>query len=295
MSKARVNSSPDLHPGPTTISSQDDSSLEGVATNVRLLLKLLQDHQEASQRGYDERRTQRMTGMMSILDDVKTRIQKSQSSGKRREPELRRCFTDLKVNPVPSDKKKEPLLMDDKERLKRELNTSFAAQKRLGVMCATLGREKEIIARELTRKVQELNEIEELVDGLRAQNEKLSAKVRACAEQHNTVSCVGEVQVNAALQERNKLLSEQVLKSLETFKVFKRKLKEAQDEKAAMIAKMEEFREAAAASLEQIHRLKQHADDRDELPADIKEEIAALENSFTHVVVSKTRQKENDR
>lgn len=123
--------------------------------------------------------------MMTILDDVRTRLQKCQFSGKKVLPELRRCSTDLRATmsnpPSPRDlsskKINETLVLDEKEKLRKDLNASYAAQKRLGVMCASLGKEKDIIARELTRKVQELNEMEELVNDLKAQNERLSTKV----------------------------------------------------------------------------------------------------------------------
>ena len=155
---------------------------KGIATNVKLLLKLIQDHQEASNKGaLDDRKAQRFAGMMTILDDVRTRLQKCQFSGMKSVAELRRCNTDLRATmsnpPSPRDHNPKMLVLDEKEKLRKDLNTSHAAQKRLGVMCASLGKEKEIIARELTRKVQELNEMEELVNDLKAQNERLSSKV----------------------------------------------------------------------------------------------------------------------
>ena len=272
-----MKSSPDL-----CSDNRDDLSLEGVATNVKLLLKLIQDHQEASHRGHDERKSQRIAGMMTILDDVKTRIQNSRSSGK----ELRRCFTDLKRNP-PRDKK-EP--MDEKEKLRKELNTSFAAQKRLGVMCASLGKEKQIIARELTLKVQELSEMEELVGALKTQNERLSAKVQACAKEHskkrngggNGIADDQVQQANAALQERNSVLSEQLLNSLESYKSLKRKLKEVQEDNAGLREKMEEIRQEVQTGINLIKGFKQRsaAAHSDERPVDVREEIARLERVF---------------
>lgn len=64
--------------------------------------------------------------MMTILDNVKTRIQTCQSFGKKGEKaELRRCNTDLhRPTNVPRDHKKPTEQIDEKEKLRRELNAS---------------------------------------------------------------------------------------------------------------------------------------------------------------------------
>jgi len=176
--------------------------MEGITANVKLLLKLLNDHNEASQKGSDPRQVQRLAGMMSILEDAKARIQKSQISGKKRQAELRRCNTDLKPH-RPSDKGKtgEGPTLDEKEKLRRDLNMSFAAQKRLGVMCSSLGKEKQIIARELSRKVQELKGMEELLNDYKAQNEKLAEKVHAFRAKYFESECLIRVKLKEARQE----------------------------------------------------------------------------------------------
>lgn len=113
--------------------------------------------------------------MVKIIEDVKSRIEKCQTSEKKKE--FRRCNTDLRPN-IPIDvKKPDELVIDEKEKLRKELNASLAARKSLEVVCSSLGKEKEIIASELARKVQEMNDMEELINDLKVQNEKLSAKV----------------------------------------------------------------------------------------------------------------------
>ncbi|KAJ0963205.1 hypothetical protein J5N97_028327 [Dioscorea zingiberensis] len=82
MTKPRVHSFPDLFPLTAHPDRQDDSSLEGVTTNVKLLLKLLYDHCDISKED-DGRKPQRVAGMITILDDVKARIEKSQLANKR--------------------------------------------------------------------------------------------------------------------------------------------------------------------------------------------------------------------
>ncbi|XP_074272502.1 uncharacterized protein LOC141596291 [Silene latifolia] len=255
MTGERVCSSPDLLP--LSFKNHEDVSLEGIATNVKLLLKLVQDHQNISVKGaFDDRKTQRFAGMMTILDDVKTRLQKSQASGNKKKPELRRCNTDLRIHNPPRDVKKDDgLILDDKERLKRDLNTSLLSQKRLGAMCASLGREKEIIVRELTRKVQEVNEMEQLINDLKAQNERLSTKLQACAthktENNNTSESVEELNV-MVLRERNKELCDQLLKCLEGYRLMKRRLKETQEETEEMKATMEELGDEIQIGIEKI-------------------------------------------
>lgn len=229
--------------------------------------------------------------MMSIIDDVKTRIQKSQSIG--RKAELRRCNTDLRPN-APRDKKSthEPIT-DEKERLRRELNASLAARKSLEVLCSSLGKEKEIMSSELSKKVHELNETEELVNDLRAQNEMLLGKVQAyAAEQKEKRSNIGEgeTQGNAALQERNKALSEQLLKSLEMYRTLKRKLKDAQEENSRIHTTMEEIGMEAEASLDRIRSVKERIAVKNEEAVDIVKEISALESLFQSIKLKIAKQ-----
>ncbi|KAA8514871.1 hypothetical protein F0562_018050 [Nyssa sinensis] len=283
MSSARANSSPALLPSSTAIEKHDASTLEGVAANVKLLLKLIQDHNEAcSKEKNDSRRMLRVAGMMTILDNVRTRIQKCQSFGlKIREAELRRCNTDPRPSHVPRDKRPNELVTDEKEKLRREINASLAARKTLEIMCSSLGKEKEIMAAELARKVQELSGMEELISDLKAQNETLLEKAQECAAEHKEKKGGGgEAQANAALQERNKVLSEQVLKSLDSYRSVKRKLKEAQEENAAMHKTMEDMRVEVGASLERIHGFKQGMGTGSEQGIDIEEEISQLEHVF---------------
>lgn len=79
---------------------------------------------------------------MTILDDLKTRIQKAQqqssSSGKK---ELKICNTELKPRHNPN--KNDPRDVQ----LRKELSASMAARKSLQMMCSSLGKEKDMMAR----------------------------------------------------------------------------------------------------------------------------------------------------
>ncbi|KAB1207748.1 hypothetical protein CJ030_MR7G017749 [Morella rubra] len=87
-------------------------------------------------------------------------------------------------------KKSDEPLIDEKEiGLRKELNASLAARKSLEMLYSSLGKEKEIMASELSRKVQELSGMEELINDLKAQNEMLRAKVQTCAEEHKEKKC----------------------------------------------------------------------------------------------------------
>ncbi|PON71645.1 myosin heavy chain-like protein [Parasponia andersonii] len=312
MSGLRAFSSPELSPSPKIHGERsEDHSFEGIATNIKLLLKLVQDHNEAGTRdGVDDRKSQRVAGMMSIIEDVKTRIQKSQSSG--RKPELRRCNTDLlrsnnggggSSSSAPRDntkKSNELPINDEKERLKRQLSMSLAARKSLEILCGSLGKEKEIIASELSRKVQECASLEELVSDLRAQNDMLLGKVKACAAEHKerrSSSGVGETsQGNAALQERNRALSEQLLKSLDGYRSLKRKLKDSQEESVKMEVEMEKMGVEVQDGIERIQTLKEKIGKwSGEKEVDIDEEIKALEGMFEcfNLKISKHREKKS--
>ncbi|XP_015868467.3 uncharacterized protein LOC107405889 [Ziziphus jujuba] len=295
MSRVRALSSPEL---PSTANSRErpeDHSLEGIATNVKLLLKLIQDQNEACAKDVDERKAQRVAGMMSIIDDVKARIQKFQSVGRR--AELRRCNTDLRPH-VPKDKKASEPITDEKEKLRRELSASLAARKSLEIMCSSVGKEREIIATELARKVHELNGLEELVNDLRAQNDKLLAKVQACAAEHKEKKSISgeDTQGNAALQERNKALSEQLLKSLDGYRSLKRKLKDSQEENIKSQTTMEEMGMEAQAGLDHVRSLRERFATWNEEDDDIDKEISALENLFEsfNMKISKHGKKKSD-
>ncbi|KAK6917116.1 hypothetical protein RJ641_017867 [Dillenia turbinata] len=274
MNHFRASSSPELLPCP--LSNVADSNLGDVATNIKLLLKLFQDHNDATIKDNDDRRKHRLSNIMTILDQVKTRIQESESVEKKTRPELRRCNTELRC---PRDQKpNEPI--NEKEKFRKELNASLAARKSLEVMCSSLGKEKKIMASELAKKVQEVNELEELVNDLKVQNEKLLGKVQTCAAKHKDKKYGGgetQSSVNAALQERNNALSEQLLKSLDGYRTLKRKLKEAQEENAVLQTKMDEIGKETIAGLNRIHNFRDQLNKVNEHAVDINEEISSLE------------------
>lgn len=293
-SKGRTNSSPDLSPIITSNLDGPDGSLilQGLAANVKLLLKLIEDHNEACTKDYDGRKTQRVATMITILDEVKSRIQKSQSLGKRREAALRRCNTELRANRGSPPHGDRPRLLndppspgDEKEILRRELSACMTARKSLERMFSSLGKEKEIMAAELARKVHELNGIEEHVNDLKAQNELLLAKVQACAAEHKGrkhSACVGDnfttQEDNVALEERNKALSENLLKSLDGYRSLKRRLREAQEEKECVQEQMAEMAEQAAIGLNRVAVLRRRIAEGKEQPYEIEEELSTVED-----------------
>ncbi|KAL8507342.1 hypothetical protein ACS0TY_018039 [Phlomoides rotata] len=276
MSQVRANSSPDLiFPSATKNQPFDDVALQGVAANVKLLLKLIQDHKIAcDQEKTDHRRMLRVATMMTILDNVRERIQKCQSFGnKRGEAELRRCNTDLRRSPVPRDDKRD----DEKEGLRRDLSASLAG---LQMMCSSLGKEKQIMSAELSKKVHELSEMEEIINNLKEQNETLRQKVQECFSEHmekKTGSKGEPPAVALVLQERNKALSEQLLRSLDGYRSMKRKLKVAQEENVMMHDTIDEMGAKVVRSLERVRSLKEGMSSSS---VDVQEEIAVLERVF---------------
>ncbi|XP_031377558.1 uncharacterized protein LOC116192983 [Punica granatum] len=287
MSRVRAHSSPDLIPSSSSPSEDEaghseDLSLEGVAANVMLIVKLIHDHTGACTKENDDRKAQRVAGMTAILDDAKARIQKSLSStGQKREAELRRCMTDLRPrNNFPRDRKKspEPVPMDEKEQMRKQLSASLAARKSLEMMCSSLGKEKEIMATVLSRKVHELNEMEEMVSDYKAQNEMLVSKLQKERKLSNGGD--GQGNANAVLQERNRELSEQLLKSLDGYKSLKKKLKEVQEEKMRLRSSLEEIGEEISVGLDQVKGLKEKIRTADGSPEEAGSRIRVEEGEI---------------
>lgn len=265
-----------------------------MATSVKLLLKLIQDQNEACTKSFDDRKAQRIAGMVNIIDDVKSRVEKFQSSGKR---ELRRCNTDLKPN-VPKDSKSphDPVSSDDKEKLRKELNASFIARKSLQVMCSSLGKEKEIMASELAKKVQELNEMEELINDLKTQNENLLSKLQTFnATDHKCKRCESQGNNNVALQKRNKEISEQLLKSLDSYRYIKRKLRDANEDNSRILSTMEEIGVEVQGGLNHIHSLRETliVTNNEKQVDKINEEISTLDHHFECLKLNISKHVEN--
>lgn len=285
--RSRALSSPELH-----ATSPEDYSLEGIATNVKLLLKLIQEHNGASTN--DERKTQRIAGMMTILDDVKARVEKSFQSktARKRLAELRRCNTELRpsrgVIATPSREKKpqEPMSFEEFERVKKQLSASLAARKSLEIMCSSLGKEKNIMSCELSRKNSELHEMEELVNDLRAQNQNLLAKLQ---------SNVGNGGDNLGLEDRNKVLMDQLVKSLETYRSLKRKYKAVKYENYECHSAMEEIGVEVNNVLRQIQSFGEKMESNKDQMLDVQQEVSGFEQMFErfHIKVSKHLEKNN--
>ncbi|KAG4381186.1 hypothetical protein AAZX31_15G087800 [Glycine max] len=279
MDHARAYSSPHFLSSSTSNFNgqpEEECSLEGLATNVKLLLKLIQDHNGSSTKENDERKFHRVNGMMFILDEARSRIQKIQSTSQRR-AELRRCNTDLRPK-IPSPKDRKPpsdVPIDEKERLKRELNASLVARQSLQAMCSSLGKEKQIMAAELARKAQELTELEDFIGDLKAQNDMLMEKLHAWSSEQKEKKGSGvEMECNIVLRERNKALSEQLQKSIDGYRSLKRRLRDIQEENRQIRDTVEQMEEEVDAGIHRIGSFKEGRMRTNE----IKEEISAMEH-----------------
>ncbi|XP_047974114.1 uncharacterized protein LOC125216445 isoform X2 [Salvia hispanica] len=251
----------------------------------------------------DRRRMLRVATMMTILDNAKDRIQKCQSFGlKKPDPELRRCKTEVRRNLVPPGKKpgggvgvvpvieeeeeEEVDADEEKERLRRELTSSLAAQRTLRAMCSSLGKEKKFMEAELSKKVHELSEMEEFLNNLKAQNETLRQKVQEClSDDKEGKAGGGEMHVALVLQARNKALSEQLMRSLDGYKSMKRKLKASQEENVVLHSTVDEVGTKVVGSLGRVKSLKKRiatmsSPSGGETPLDLQEEIEGLEDMF---------------
>ncbi|CAN1227609.1 hypothetical protein LINGRAPRIM_LOCUS1205 [Linum grandiflorum] len=223
--------------------------------------------------------------MITILDDIKGRLEKSQSSTKKRVAQLRRCNTDLRPNRGVQKPEKKPdvILPDDKEKLKKLLTASLAARKSLEMLCSSLGKEKEIMGAELARRVSELSEMEEMVNLLKAQNDTLLSKLKSSSAATTEKEDPNNNNNIVALQERNKVLTDQLLKTLESYKGLKKKFKSAKEESSRFRATVEE---EATAGLARIRSLKStRMNHKSGGSVDIDGEICALEEIFQKFVV----------
>ncbi|KAK1369015.1 hypothetical protein POM88_035107 [Heracleum sosnowskyi] len=182
--------------------------------------------------------------------------------------------------------------------MKKDLNACLVARKRLEVMCSIIGKEKEIMAAELARKNYELSELEEHVNDLRAQNKTLLQKVKEFAADHEDklgkgkgilernaadLQGKGKVEGNAAdLQVRNKALSEQLLRSLDAYRLIKRKLRNTQEEALVMRENMEKMSEKVGAGLQHVRAMKQQiaTQSEDDKLVFFKEGTAKVEHVF---------------
>lgn len=273
--------------------------VSGVTAPVKLLLKLIQDHKDACGKGQktDSRRMLRVATMMTILDTVRTRIQKCQSFGNK--ASLRRCNTDLRLNQPPKDKKAGVEAGgDEKEKLRRELSACIAARKRLEMMCSSLGKEKEIMAMELSRKAHELCGTEELVNDLKAQNEKLVRKVQRCASSNDS-RCIGDEEPHGieALQQQNKFLNELLVRSHNGYQMMKQKLNEAQEENARVCGTIDEMRGRIESSLSRVQRFKDRVmlSEGSNPSVGAREDVEALENMFECFQMMVAKQREETR
>lgn len=273
---------------------------------MKLLLKLIQEHNGASTN--DERKTQRIAGMMTILDDVKTRVEKSFQSktARKRLAELRRCNTELRPSrgssiatpSTPREKKpQEPLGFDDYERVRKQLSASLAARKSLEIMCCSLGKEKNIMSCELARKNSELHEMEELVNDLKVQNHNLLTKLQSNVDQNEMMMISGIGGDAAVLQDQNKALTEQLLKALDSYRSLKKKYKAVKHENYECHSTMDEIGVEVTAGLKQIHSFRERMELNKDQPPNIMQEISALEQMFErfHIKISKHVEKNIDR
>lgn len=257
---------------------------------MRLLLKLVQDYEEDLGRAQSS-----MAGILGVLDDVRSGLERFYAPAGRKKAELRRCNTDLRRSGEPStagvrvgkDRRPPETATEENQRLRKELSASLTARKSLEKMFSSLGKEKEIMAGELARKAQELHDIEEHLNDLKAQNEMLLEKVKLCATEHKEKKSRGGGDAAAAaceqsLLDRNKTLSEQLLRALDGYRALKRKVKDLQEEKAEVQEKLAEMAARVSKGLYHIREFcRRVATGMGKAPAednDVEVDISSIEN-----------------
>ena len=153
-----------------------------------------------------------------------------------RKAELRRCNTDLRRG----EERRPETAAEEIQRLRKELTASLAAQKGLEIILSGLKEEKKYIKEELARSSRALQDIKEHLSEVEAQNEMLLSKVNLCVSEHKEKSWLGREQGERSLHERNKALSEQLLRVLDGYRNMKRKIKDVKEEKTEMAKRVGE-------------------------------------------------------
>nr|DAD25072.1 TPA_asm: hypothetical protein HUJ06_026536 [Nelumbo nucifera] len=142
-----------------------------------------------------------------------------------------------------------------------KLSASMAAQKSLERMFSGLGKEKEIEAGELTRKVHELKDTKEFLNDDKAHNNMLLAKVQACAAR-NKIATVEEETTKGTLWVS--ILDEEV----ERIIGYSNARKDGRDG------------QAVSRGLKRIQYFRQRVVECNERQRGIEEELVELENIF---------------
>lgn len=251
----------------------------GVATNVKVLLKLIQDHNMSNSKDNLERKTHRMAGMISIIDEVKNRIQKIQTTSKK--AEFRRCKTDVSKSIAPlleDEKPPEVTTVEEKEKPRRDLHSSLTSNPNIQALCSSLGKEKQIMASELARQAQELSELEDYITDLKDQNQMLMEKLRSYSLERKERSGEMEKQDNKIVQQKNKELSKQLLKVNDGFQTLKKRFQETQAERTQMLATMKEMEVEVQAGVKKIQEFKEKLAKKGEDDLNFKEAVSALEH-----------------
>ncbi|GLJ11864.1 hypothetical protein SUGI_0178790 [Cryptomeria japonica] len=116
----------------------------------------------------------------------------------------------------------------ENQKLRKQISAKATELKNLQIMFSSLGKEKEVMTAELALKARILADMEEHLNDLKEQNKTLSNKLLSFAREQKskTTQMQGTITL---LQNRDKLLAEQLLKSTEACRTLKRKLKELQE------------------------------------------------------------------
>eukprot|EP01018_Ginkgo_biloba_P005046 Gb_06337 [translate_table: standard] len=190
------------------------------------------------------------------IEDLQQALLNSQSENTRLTDENQRCKEEYAVvNKRSKNLQAELALTRQKnQKLRKELSTKVTELQNLGVMFSSLGKEKEMIAAELLLKVSVLGGMEEDLNDLKERNRILSNKLEAYARQHKAK--IRDLQGTVAvLQDRNKILSDQLLKSLEGCRALKRKVKGLQEENRGFHSEIASLKVSLKKQKESAHLL----------------------------------------
>lgn len=185
------------------------------------------------------------------IGDLLQALVKSKCENTRLTNEHNRCMEEQgDVNTLQAD-----LARDENQKLQKEISTKLTDVKNLRILFSSLGREKEIMAAELALKARLLGEMEEHLNDLKEQNKTLSNRLKTYARENKTKNR-GTQETILSLQNRNKQLAEQVLRTSEGYRAIKRESKDLREQNSGLkreiahlkdsILKEEKFRSGLA-------------------------------------------------
>lgn len=263
----------------------------GVVTQLKLLLKIIEDHKEAIRNNRnDGRKRLRVATMLTILENIRLGIQRCQFKTKTTETDLGPSSSS---NSDGEQHQRRYTGEDEIEMLRKKLQAMSEVRKNLELSCANLADDKKRIAIELAKTTHLIKETEERINDLKPHNKILAIKVKKCQCEHknkrrycyrgfrSAASLLKEKQEKAILLENNETLEQNLEIAVINCQSIEIKEKQIQHTNSRIREEMKTITEKVNAGLNIFNQFKENMASRPgDTPAYIAKEIARLEHIF---------------